>query len=567
MPKKTKSRGVLDLGQMSNMTVRPVFNPAFRGVMGDVFPFSMDRIFAAGELGLWYEPSDLTTLFQDAFGATPVTAPGQTVGLMLDKSKGLTFGPDSVVNGAGNTLAGWTNPTGWWTSTGGRFYHAASSVYNELSQTFAAASGPAVIEFDAEVLSAANTAAFAYTNAAGVVISGAQFNIPAGVSRYRRVVLDGIQRIIISRISGQTANFYVDNISVRSLSGFHATQSTALSRPTYGIAPETGRRNLMLLSDAFSPTGGVGGGAVNNGDGSVTFSASGQSAFKTVAPTSISSGVVVTLSVTLSGTGTINLGILSGGGAVVNPIPVTLTSTPTRYTNTITNPSTGVNCGLAINSTSAGTCAIARIQFELGPIATAYQRVTTKFDVTEAGVPSLDYLFFGGAADARWMVTPTITPGVDKVQVFVGIQKLSDAARGTVVELSASSDSNNGAMHLTAPNAASNTFAFESKGTALADAVASGVSAPATRVMTGLGDISGDSAIIRLNGVQSDADVGDQGTGNYLAYPMYIGRRGGTSLPLNGNIYSLVVRFGPNLSGQRVRQVEHYVAEKTGVQL
>ena len=42
--------------------------------------------FAASEQGAWYDPSDFSTLFQDAAGTTPVTAVGQSVGLMLDKS-------------------------------------------------------------------------------------------------------------------------------------------------------------------------------------------------------------------------------------------------------------------------------------------------------------------------------------------------------------------------------------------------------------------------------------------------------------------------------------------------
>ena len=42
-------------------------------------------LFSAGEQGVWYDPSDFSTLFQDA-GTTPVTAAGQTVALMRDKS-------------------------------------------------------------------------------------------------------------------------------------------------------------------------------------------------------------------------------------------------------------------------------------------------------------------------------------------------------------------------------------------------------------------------------------------------------------------------------------------------
>lgn len=43
-------------------------------------------LFAAGEQGVWYDPSDMSTLFQDAAGTIPVTTAGQPVGLMLDKS-------------------------------------------------------------------------------------------------------------------------------------------------------------------------------------------------------------------------------------------------------------------------------------------------------------------------------------------------------------------------------------------------------------------------------------------------------------------------------------------------
>lgn len=44
------------------------------------------RLFARGEQGAWYDPSDLSTLFQDAAGTIPVTGVEQPVGRMLDKS-------------------------------------------------------------------------------------------------------------------------------------------------------------------------------------------------------------------------------------------------------------------------------------------------------------------------------------------------------------------------------------------------------------------------------------------------------------------------------------------------
>jgi hypothetical protein len=46
----------------------------------------VSAMFSRGEPGAWYDPSDMSTLFQDSAGTTPVTAVEQPVGLMLDKS-------------------------------------------------------------------------------------------------------------------------------------------------------------------------------------------------------------------------------------------------------------------------------------------------------------------------------------------------------------------------------------------------------------------------------------------------------------------------------------------------
>ena len=43
-------------------------------------------LFDSGQPGVWYDISDMSTLFQDAAGTIPVTATGQPVGLVLDKS-------------------------------------------------------------------------------------------------------------------------------------------------------------------------------------------------------------------------------------------------------------------------------------------------------------------------------------------------------------------------------------------------------------------------------------------------------------------------------------------------
>jgi hypothetical protein len=48
--------------------------------------YSPLSLFDAGEQGVWYDPSDFSTMYQDNLGVTPVTAVGQTVGRIEDKS-------------------------------------------------------------------------------------------------------------------------------------------------------------------------------------------------------------------------------------------------------------------------------------------------------------------------------------------------------------------------------------------------------------------------------------------------------------------------------------------------
>jgi len=75
--------------QMRNLAFRGLRLPRLGAMMqsgGGAVPFSIAELFASSEQGAWYGPSDLSTLFQDSAGTTPVTTAGQPVGLMLDNS-------------------------------------------------------------------------------------------------------------------------------------------------------------------------------------------------------------------------------------------------------------------------------------------------------------------------------------------------------------------------------------------------------------------------------------------------------------------------------------------------
>lgn len=83
---------MLSLSDIVNVKVgigRGVFEAPGATVIGGKKPsFNLEilKLFANGEQGFWYDPNDMGTMFQDAVGTVPVTAVGQAVGLIRDKS-------------------------------------------------------------------------------------------------------------------------------------------------------------------------------------------------------------------------------------------------------------------------------------------------------------------------------------------------------------------------------------------------------------------------------------------------------------------------------------------------
>jgi hypothetical protein len=67
-------------------------------------------LFASSEKGVWYDPSDKSTLFQDSAGTVPVTTAGQPVGKMLDKSGN---GAHAVQNVSASRPIYQVDPYGW----------------------------------------------------------------------------------------------------------------------------------------------------------------------------------------------------------------------------------------------------------------------------------------------------------------------------------------------------------------------------------------------------------------------------------------------------------------------
>ena len=64
----------------------PVSAPFSSYVDSPLIPFTPRKLFQNNEQGVWYDPSDISTLFQDAAMTIPVTASGDPVGAVMDLS-------------------------------------------------------------------------------------------------------------------------------------------------------------------------------------------------------------------------------------------------------------------------------------------------------------------------------------------------------------------------------------------------------------------------------------------------------------------------------------------------
>jgi len=208
----------------------------------------------------------------------------------------------------------------------------------------------------------------------------------------------------------------------------------------------------------------------------------------------------------------------------------------------------------------------------------ATQTTTTSRPVLQQDASGRYYLLFDGVDD--WLSTSSINfTGTDKVTVFAGVRKLSDAAAGAIVELSATPTAADVTARFNVTAAAANLASYgfgmtsNSSGSGTLQIRALTYTAPITNVISSQFDSSLTSgsgrAVTRLNAAAPgsiEISFEQPGTGpavKFGSFPLYIGLRGGTTLPFNGRIYSLIIR-GAQSTAQQIASAEAWVNTKTG---
>lgn len=337
-----------------------------------VSPLAIVRSILSLFSGSLYLPSP-SSCYQDTAGTLPCVV-DTPVGLLLDEMR--TFGPELVTNGdfsAGTT--GWSGSgSGGWLISGGAASHSATAI-GELQYSGILADGKMYrVEFD--ILASSGASGSVQLGGAG----GGIYSWTAGSVGRVSVLLIAASTGALNAVrfyNNASAVSTIDNISVREVTGIHATQATAGFKPIL-----RGNVKNYLLNSATLST---------------------QNVTCPLVPMTLS--IYGTGSVTLSGGAT---GVLTGTGAGNR---VTLTFTPTVALVTFT----------VAGSVTSG-------QLELGTVANPYVPTGATVASSSYGPYRLDF----DGIQTRMQLTAVPFQMSDDHFVVVSGVSLSNATARTI---------------------------------------------------------------------------------------------------------------------------------------
>ena len=242
---------------------------------------------AANTDGAYYDPSDLTSLFQDSKGTTQVASDGDVVGFMLDKAQfggktaaGFIAGADEVSSNAGNTFTATTGYVAYATSG---TVPTLSVVSGNLRVANAGSTnhGKAVIPLTGLTVgryyhvsiggaSGTGTSYCRVTTSSTGLASGSVLEMDANNGDYDAFFAASATTMYLSLGNDGAGSTYVEftAASVKEVPGFHMVQSTTAAKPLYKTSgglhwlDADGVNDLMLatpgldLGETWSHVGG-----------------------------------------------------------------------------------------------------------------------------------------------------------------------------------------------------------------------------------------------------------------------------------------------------------------------
>jgi hypothetical protein len=392
--------------------------------------FNPSHLFTAeSPIGAWYDPSDLTTMFQDAQATIPANMPGDPVGLILDKSKGALDALGSELVTDHDFAAGspdWVKGSEWSIDSNGRMTCTDAPGDNNARQFYQAI--PAELGSYYRV----NVEVYSITGNVTVRIGNTSTVLGALTQGSNSFILPRIGNISLIFTADLGTSASITSVSVKSVPGTHLYQTTTSARPILARVPEGGRRNLLTATDSIglSPwtvasfTSIIPNQIAHDSTATAVLlrrTTSGNNwdrlyQTKTIIPdqpyrVSVEVKAATDTSVTIRSGSSDNIifDLLTGipgtpGSSFSNPVMEDLGNGWWRCSVTITKNDTSWDVSFAQynfqnHDAPRDAFYIRNPQFELGDTTTAYQTVSSGFDVTEVDKASLYHLHFDGSND------------------------------------------------------------------------------------------------------------------------------------------------------------------------
>lgn len=521
----------LNIG-VSSATITDVFTPAW--------------LFANNEQGVWYDPSDVKAYTDSA-----------------------VLGSELCGNGGFDSSSGWTLQSGW-SISGGKLVASSAAATNARYAYAGAGNTLYRLSITTDSVTQSDVTFRLVTAGGGNVTD---FNIywnNLGTRTYYVRTNNQWAYIEVSAGGGAGFSGVIDNVSVKECISFGVEPK--LFQDRFGTTPVTAdgqtvglildkSKGLVLGSEAFSGwslqdslwiESPVGTWSINNTSGS-------SKDLRKSTQFTVGKGYRVTF--TASGiTGSVSAWI--GTGYLVDGVVVT---NGTKTFNIVAK-----DAYLWIRAENNATATISGISVKelSGNHATAPSDAARPLYKTDG---TYHWLQFDGVDDMLNTAAINFT-ATDKMSVFAGLRKNTDANQQVCLELGTGIGAEGTFLWRAPYSSGQSGFTFNLSGSSGSYYLNTGIVAPATRVLSSLMNIGAstlaEELVPRINGVvtQNGSSGTVAGTGNFSNNALYIAARAGNVLPLNGNIYSMIVRGAPSTT-QEITDTENWVAAKTGVTL
>jgi hypothetical protein len=162
------------------------------------------------------------SLYSDRAGTTATYGPDDPVGVLLDGSEGYALGTELVTNGSGSTLTGWTTNVGSGStveSVGGEIHCVSTGNAASIQQNVLTAGDLCLVTFSCRVIS-------------GILkysLGGAVETQVSSTQTVRVLTTASGPGFYINRYNA--CEFYLSNISIKKIPGYHATAPSDAARP------------------------------------------------------------------------------------------------------------------------------------------------------------------------------------------------------------------------------------------------------------------------------------------------------------------------------------------------